>query len=327
VASSIPWRRWKMASVRVVDPVAVVQAPDLTITEFFGNVASGTPSLSACVAEVRRATEEAPQCPEFDELVLVLEGQVILEHAGGTTAVDAGQGAMLKAGTRVKWIWPGPCKYVPICTPAFTPENCGREDDGGHHAKTSESMDALRQLHYKARHPWLYHCALRSNWEAAKASGADYKPPTYAQDGFTHATADPALLIGVLNHFYRGSQGDWVCLRMSNKSLDAAGIPVKFEPVAPVGDTPALTADLSGGDLFPHLHGGIPASASRCPVLEEHPVIRKPDGTFVTIPGVTDAKPTLRATLLAGLESRLAAAMGGLAVGLVASVLLARRTR
>ena len=31
-----------MASVRVVDPVAVVQAPDLTITEFFGNVASGT---------------------------------------------------------------------------------------------------------------------------------------------------------------------------------------------------------------------------------------------------------------------------------------------
>jgi hypothetical protein len=47
----------------------------------------------------------------------------------------------------------------------------------------------------------------------------------------------------------------------------------------------------------------------------------------VTIPCVTDAKPTLRATLLAGLESRLAAAMGGLAVGLVASVLLARRTR
>ena len=224
-----------MASVRVVDPVAVVQAPDLTITEFFGNVASGTPSLSACVAEVRRATEEAPQCPDFDELVLVLEGQVIREHAGGTTAVDAGQGAMLKAGTRVKWIWPGPCKYIPICTPAFTPENCGREDDGGHHAKTSESMDALRQLHYKARHPWLYHCALRSNWEAAKASGADYKPPTYAQDGFTHATADPALLIGVLNHFYRGSQGDWVCLRMSNKSLDAAGIPVKFEARARAG--------------------------------------------------------------------------------------------
>ena len=79
--------------------------------------------------------------------------------------------------------------------------------------------------------------------------------------------------------------------------------------------------------MFPHLHGGIPASASRCPVLEEHPVIRKPDGTFMTIPGVTDAKPTLRATLLAGLESRLAAAMGGLAVGLVARVLLARRTR
>merc|ERR1719231_1084560 len=100
-------------------------------------------------------------------------------------------------------------------------------------------MDELRQLHYKAQFPFLYHCALRANWEAVKAAGATYYPPTYAQDGaFTHATADPAKLLGVLNHFYKHTRGEWVCLRMTNASLERVGVATKFEPVAPVGDTP-----------------------------------------------------------------------------------------
>ena len=304
-----------MSSVAVIEPVAVVQAPDLTITEYIGNVASGTPAVSACVCEVRKATEEAYQCPEFDEYVMVLEGCVHLKHAGGTTVVEAGKGAVLKAGVRVKWIWPGPCKYVPICLPAFTPENCGREDDGGSHAKTSESMEELRQLHYKAKHPWLYHCAMKERWEEAKAAGKDYFPPTYEQDGFTHATADPTKLIGVLDHFYKPSKGDWVCLRMSNKSLEAAGVHTAFEAVAPVGDIPALTDDLSGGELFPHLHGGIPTIG---PVLEEHPVVRRADGSFASIPGVTDVERPPRR-----LPPAAAAAAAGLAAA--AALLLLRR--
>ena len=76
-----------MSSVAVIEPVAVVQAPDLTITEYIGNVASGTPAVSACVCEVRKATEEAYQCPEFDEYVMVLEGCVHLKHAGGVTCI------------------------------------------------------------------------------------------------------------------------------------------------------------------------------------------------------------------------------------------------
>lgn len=75
-----------------------------------------------------------------------------------------------------------------------------------------------------------------------------YYPPTYGQDGFTHATADPAKLLGVLNHFYTSSEGDWVCLRMTAKGLAAAGVVTKFEPVAPVGDVPALSTELSGGE-------------------------------------------------------------------------------
>ena len=64
------------------------------------------------------------------------------------TVVKAGQGLFLPKHTRVQWVWPGKCKYVPICLPAFSPTNCGREESfGGPAAKTEESMDRLRELH------------------------------------------------------------------------------------------------------------------------------------------------------------------------------------
>jgi uncharacterized protein (DUF952 family) len=48
----------------------------------------------------------------------------------------------------------------------------------------------------------LYHLVPEAAWRAAKEEGGGiYTPPTYAQDGFTHLTADPKLLLGVANHF------------------------------------------------------------------------------------------------------------------------------
>ena len=130
-------------------PVDVVSAPDLTITEYIGRVASSHTDLSACVATVRGKTQEAPQTPAFDEYVLVLEGCVEIVHDGQMESFQAGESFFLKRGTRVQWRWPGPCKYVPICPPAFSPENCGREveDPSQPLAKTEESMARLRQLH------------------------------------------------------------------------------------------------------------------------------------------------------------------------------------
>lgn len=136
--------------MKIVKPVPVVDAADLTITEYFGNVASGTPALSACVAEVRRACAEAFQAPEFDEFVLVLEGEVDLQVSSGEiTTVKAGEGVLLPRGLRVKWMWRGPCKYVPICTPAFSPTNCHREHEESA-AKDAETMKRLHALHEKS---------------------------------------------------------------------------------------------------------------------------------------------------------------------------------
>lgn len=133
------------------------------------------------------------------------------------------------------------------------------------------------------RHPWVFHLIQAHLWEAAVAAGTDYYPPTYEQDGFTHATSNPDLLLNVANHFYPSVPGNWYCLRMSVDSLAAAGVEVVFEGTAPVGDTPA---DFEGttDELFPHIEGGIPPGA----VLEVHPVTRAADGTFLSVTGVTD---------------------------------------
>ena len=44
------------------------------------------------------------------------------------------------------------------------------------------------------QHPHLFHLVQADLWQTAVDSGAAYFPPTYQQDGFTHATANPELL-------------------------------------------------------------------------------------------------------------------------------------
>ncbi|MEM7282821.1 MAG: DUF952 domain-containing protein [Pseudomonadota bacterium] len=132
-------------------------------------------------------------------------------------------------------------------------------------------------------HPYLYHLIQADLWYAALNEDSLYFPPTYAQDGFTHATANPELLLNVANHFYTDVPGEWLCLRMTIESLKTAGIEVVFEGTAPVGDK---EADFEGtdGELFPHIMGGIPPKA----VLEVFSVERNQAGEFLKIPGVTD---------------------------------------
>ena len=43
-------------------------------------------------------------------------------------------------------------RYVPICTPAFSVDNCGREEEEGNHlAKSGESMQALAKVRETVR--------------------------------------------------------------------------------------------------------------------------------------------------------------------------------
>lgn len=43
----------------------------------------------------------------------------------------------------------------------------------------------------------LYHLVPLAQWEAAKAGDGRYFPTTYEQDGFTHLSDNPSLLLGI----------------------------------------------------------------------------------------------------------------------------------
>jgi uncharacterized protein (DUF952 family) len=124
----------------------------------------------------------------------------------------------------------------------------------------------------------IYHLALRSDWEEVSSSIAIYYPPTYEQDGFTHGTGNPVRLLEVANHFYQASEGDWVCLAMTEASLADSGVVVKFEPAANVGLQDGVL-EPTDQELFPHLYGGIAAST----VHGIYRVVRNSHGGFIRI--------------------------------------------
>ncbi|MEW5319474.1 MAG: hypothetical protein WDW38_010623 [Sanguina aurantia] len=135
-------------------------------------------------------------------------------------------------------------------------------------------MVTAEEPEFKAA-PTLYHLVEEPVWRAAQKAGTLYKPPTYEQDGFVHLTADPELLIGVGNHFYKGVKCVFLLLCLDTAKLTAE---VRYEVPAAVGDTDAATLT----DKCPHLYGCIDFAA----VLQELPVERAEDGTFLGIPGL-----------------------------------------
>ena len=139
----------------------------------------------------------------------------------------------------------------------------------------------------ESEHPYLFHLVEKHLWDqlerAPGGNEAVYYPPTYKQDGFTHATANLAVLLTVANHFYTAIPGDWLCLKMTVASIEATGPKVVFEARAPVGNTSANFDDTSD-ELFPHIYGGIRSDG----VLDVFPVKRDTKGNFIAVIGLTD---------------------------------------
>ena len=62
----------------------------------------------------------------------------------------------------------------------------------------SEEEFRAQQAEAAKAFPFLFHAAEAARWEACKASGSIYYPPTFEQDGsFVHATGDPSKLLEV----------------------------------------------------------------------------------------------------------------------------------
>jgi ethanolamine utilization protein EutQ (cupin superfamily) len=113
--------------VHVTSPVVVPGIGEKVIRELVGNVSTGTATLSVARMSSPPGWEEPAQTPEFDEVTVVLEGTVVVEHDTGRIEAGPGEAVLARAGERVRYSTPEGAEYVAICVPAFTPETARRD--------------------------------------------------------------------------------------------------------------------------------------------------------------------------------------------------------
>jgi quercetin dioxygenase-like cupin family protein len=98
------------------------------IEEFAGRVSSGDEAVSVAVMTAPPGWSEPAQAPDFDEVTVVLSGELVVDHDGGTLTVGAGQAVVTRAGERVRYsVGESGAQYVAVCVPAFAVERAHRE--------------------------------------------------------------------------------------------------------------------------------------------------------------------------------------------------------
>jgi uncharacterized protein (DUF952 family)/mannose-6-phosphate isomerase-like protein (cupin superfamily) len=278
----------------------VVEVGGFAIDELAGNVASHDDTISIARVVVSEVSSEPWLTLDYDEWICVLKGRIEMHFVENgqdkVLPVNAGETCFVAKGERFRPFFPeGNTEYIPVCLPAFKPERCLREEEG-----VSDVSAKLQQLHSNGTAAGscsaadastdeiekLYHMCQKSLWEAAVVSKSAYFPPTFDVDGyFTHATAVPARLLDTANHFYTSTQGDWICLELSNSALKTVGVVTRFEEPKPVGET---SVDQEWNEWrCPHIFGGIPCQVPGV-VTGTFVMKRDADGKFLSIDGLTN---------------------------------------
>lgn len=115
----------------LIEKPAIVEAagnkPKI-IREFVGRVNSKTAQASVARMSSPEGWVEPGQTPEFDEMTLVLSGSLRVETKERTFTVGADQAVITPKGEWVRYSTPnGPCEYVAVCVPAFSPDTVRRD--------------------------------------------------------------------------------------------------------------------------------------------------------------------------------------------------------
>jgi probable rRNA maturation factor len=103
------------------------------IDEHFGRASSDTDAYSVAHMFAPAGWTEPTQIGQFDEINLVVSGQLGVETAAGLTVVSAGESIQVTAGTRVRYRNAStriPCEYWSLCVPAWRPDRVRSEDEG-----------------------------------------------------------------------------------------------------------------------------------------------------------------------------------------------------
>ena len=99
------------------------------IEEFFGRVNSNQDHMSVARMVSPPGWLEPGQTPDFQEMTVVLQGELRVEYEGGVLEVSAGQAIVTEAGEWVRYSTPMGAEYIAVCSPAFSPETVHRDAD------------------------------------------------------------------------------------------------------------------------------------------------------------------------------------------------------
>jgi uncharacterized protein (DUF952 family) len=285
----------------------VVEHDGLIINELAGNVATSQDQLSIAQVFISKPTSEPWLTLNYDEWICVTKGYIVLHYHDEkqgkevTLEAKAGDTVFIAKGERFKPVFPsGETEYIPVCSPAFRPDRCHREEDVDSsdvtkklhslHGMDMNAVSSCKPVDNDGNHvdpDLLYHMCQKALWEEAVQSGTAYFPPTFEADGgFTHATAVPKRLIDTANHFYTETKGDWICLQLSRSALEKIGIKTKDEEALPVGEKNVSNEWTEKKWVCPHVYGGIPTIDGLNVLTHIYEMVRSEDGTFMSITGL-----------------------------------------
>ena len=111
----------------ISSPTTVPGVGAKVIRELVGRVNTGTDGMSVARMTSPPGWTEPAQTPEFDEVTVVLDGAVVVEHAGSEITVLPGEAVLARAGERVRYSTPDGAEYIAICVPAFSPDAAHRD--------------------------------------------------------------------------------------------------------------------------------------------------------------------------------------------------------
>jgi mannose-6-phosphate isomerase-like protein (cupin superfamily) len=99
------------------------------IEEYVGHASSGDDQVSVAHMLAPAGWEEPSQEPEFDELTIVLEGAIDVEHDDVFFLMRRGPAGFTRGGTRFRYTTTHGARYIAVCLPAFHGDLVHREDD------------------------------------------------------------------------------------------------------------------------------------------------------------------------------------------------------
>jgi len=113
-----------------IDRPALIEAAGTKpkkIEEFVGRVNTGHRTVSVARMRSPAGWHEPGQCPEFEEITLVLAGRMLVETEDGALEVAPGEAVIARPGEWVRYSTPEDTEYVAVCLPAFAPDAVHRD--------------------------------------------------------------------------------------------------------------------------------------------------------------------------------------------------------